>query len=564
MKTNVKALCFLVTVITAVVCQQIYAQEFGGGANPNEPTPVATEPVPITIDANDPGIAVVYQSQESKLVYDPNETSARNYLEMWVKTNGHKLGWDPTKKRFLSLEHVFFKTEAPASDRNFLVNRDIAARRAALRGKVRYIRFIATKMSASEQFETPGTDVYSQLNTEYEGIRQRLETLRQEVVKLLEQVNKAEAEALAGATTQDRINALLDAAITRLGVDFDSGKVAIDKQERFERIKAEYQNAKTQYDTLLQEANNVRGKVISEWKSSIVSESQMAVTGATVLHQYESWDKNTKQYEVAVLLCWSPQLELAARATLTNEPIDFKGAVGKYSLDNWLNDQDLSAMVGPRSFLDDRGQRHFLGISSRPYIAYNGDLDERQRESADAEAEAMVGFSLFADVLNTRSAKLIAQNILSDDLDEDTTITKIVETLDQLWIQSYKEMNTHGVQPVRRTRVNHFLTGVDMHVSVYAISADEAASAMKIQEESARTAIAINKNQEWKRGRNEEIRRQIQAAQNDPASRRAGEAAGNTAVKIVPETHNRTQDTMKRSNTIQGTIGSGGPVDEDW
>ena len=185
-------------------------------------------------------------------------------------------------------------------------------------------------------------------------------------------------------------------------------------------------------------------------------------------------------------------------------------------------------------------------------------MDERNRDIADTNAETMAVFSLFADVHIVRNFTQVVQTISTGNMDDDATDTKVAESLEQTMRQSFSDLHIHGLQPLKTARLKHFITGSDIHVSVYGINAEDAAAVMEIQEESAKTAIAIHQNQAWRRGRNEEIRRQVETAQNDPASRKAGAAA----VK-AKETGERTTSTQQKT-AIPGAIMSNGPADEDW
>jgi hypothetical protein len=410
-------------------------------------------------DANIPGVATVYQMRARQT----SETSARNSLESWARDHGLSLGWDPEKERLTTLEFAFFETGDPTNDRNFLGKRESEFQKAIVRAKVDIIRFIHSRMTASYQFEMPGTDVYRQLNDRYTGIRQRLETKRQEVLRLLEQVEWAETEALKGATARDRINALLDAAMQHLGAEFDSGRIAADKREQYERLKSEYQNVNAQYDALLKEAETIRNNWIAEWNRGIVREGQMQMAGATLLHQAESWDSNTRQYEVAVLLCWSPQLERAARAVLTDEPINFKGDVGMLSLRDWLDAQDLSVMVGPRSFIDNRGHRHFIGIATQP-VRSNRAEDAINRQMADMSAQQMVVRSLSSGVYySLKKSTTIADTGLQAE-------ERRIENFEESIGYSDSHIAVSGLRLLLRTVTKHPLSGQDMHVSVWGAS----------------------------------------------------------------------------------------------
>ena len=155
--------------------------------------------------------------------------------------------------------------------------------------------------------------------------------------------------------------------------------------------------------------------------SKFTSESsvfaKMPLLGGTVIQQTESWNKTDKQYQVAVLVCWSIGLEEAARAAMTGEPL-LTGPQGDKSdtVQEWIKKQDLGAMVGSRQYLDGKGQRHFLGITARP-VSRNAAKDSENRDLAAESAQVMTVYSLFADVDTTVTAKQMATESTTSDPD---------------------------------------------------------------------------------------------------------------------------------------------------
>ncbi|MDR1611491.1 MAG: hypothetical protein LBT97_01780 [Planctomycetota bacterium] len=509
------------------------AGEFGAAARAEEPAPVeAAEAV-----QPDGGAEAVYEAQVAPgTAYAPDQSAAEQLQAFMNDTTTKKEkwveGWDNKRKRLFVLAYTAFNTEDPRSDRNFLIKREMAAKQAILRAKADVISFVNIEMSAMDQIDVPGTDLYAALNQEYDAVRQRLDRQREIVAKLMERVNDAEAKALAGATFDDRVNALMEAAIRRLDGEFDAGAIEAAQRGRFETAKQRYEESLAEYEELRRKAETMRGEVRNAFSSSVSLQAKMPLTGAVVIQQAESWDEEAEQYQVAVLFCWSAELEKAARAALSGEPPEAgEGRTDGQSFAEWLSSQDLSVMVGPRQFLDNQGRRHFLGVAARP-ASRDAASDQNNRTIADLFAGQMAVFALFADVDAFSEARQLAETRSSGDL-EKMSETVVAETLTVRLTQKFEKMRIQGLAPVRRETARHPLTGQNMHVSVFAVSPDSAATAMLLERQAALSAIAVNQEQAFRNARTQALNAAVGEARTDPAAQRAGALAGRAEIEAA-------------------------------
>ncbi|MDR2392447.1 MAG: hypothetical protein LBE84_12330, partial [Planctomycetota bacterium] len=502
------------------------AGEFGAAARAEAPAETAEAAPP------DAGAEAVYAAQvESGTSYVPDQTAA-DQLQAYLDGKNWTPGWDEARKRFFVLEYAAFNLDDPRSDRNFLIKREMAAKQAVLRAKADIIRFVNGEMSALDQIDVPGTDLYAALNQEYEAVRERLNRQREIVAKFLASVNASEAKVLAGVTFDDRANALMEAAIRRLDGEFDAGSIEIAQKERYEEAKRRYEAAWAEYEGLRLKAEAMRGEVRNAFSSSVSVQAKMPLTGAVVVQQAESWDGEAEQYQVAVLLCWSAELEKAARAALSGEiPEADEGKAGGQSLDDWLAGQDLSVMVGPRQFLDDQGRRHFLGVTARP-ASPDAATDRNNRTIADLFAGQMAAFSLFADLDAFVEARQLAETRNSGDLEKASDMAA-AETLSERLTQKFEKMRIQGLAPLRRRTLRHPITAQNMHVSVYGISPASAATAMRLERRAALSAIAFNQEQAFRNARTRTFNAAVAGSRNDPAARRAGALADKIEIEAA-------------------------------
>ncbi|MCL2000849.1 MAG: hypothetical protein FWG74_05400 [Planctomycetes bacterium] len=183
------------------------------------------------------------------------------------------------------------------------------------------------------------------------------------------------------------------------------------------------------------------------------------IRGAVVLQQAESWNPTTKEYQMAVLLVWSEQLEQAARSVLTNEATFEQSAVGQASLNDWLDAKDMGTVLGSRQFVDNLGARHFLGIAARP-VGRNDMEDNNNRNLADLSAKQML-------------ARLLVSEVdASWEFHPDST--PLGETIENI-IYTNPPVVVKGMKPVFRAKARNQLTGQDMHISVWGVIAQEEA-----------------------------------------------------------------------------------------
>ncbi|MDR2050900.1 MAG: hypothetical protein LBQ63_03920 [Deltaproteobacteria bacterium] len=506
------------------------AAEFGEKADTDDATAEETS-LEIPLVYEDGGTEVVYAAQAGPGLAYAEGKSAEEQLREYASARGWNEGWDEAKGRYFVIGQAAFQlSDDPAYAENLMPLRETFVKRAVLEAKADVIYFVNTTMSARDQLTTPGTPVFEELNEKYNAVMKKVLAQQKALAKLLENVDAAEARALAGATYGDRLNALMEAAIKRLGGHFDAAAVDAENKKRYEAAKQRYEEAASEFGALEAEAESLKGEVQSTFSSVNDMRAAMTLTGATVIQQAESWDEDKRTYEVAVLLCWSKALENSARAALTGQLIveDKPDAEGR-SIHDWLKQQDLSVMIGPRQFVDAEGQRYFLGVTAREAVR-NTALDSKNRTLADMFAAQVAVFSLFADV----DAKRIAEQAMqerSGGLGDSTAVT--AESLETAMSQSVQKLQVQGLGPLLRKKVTHAISGQEIHVAVYGISPKSAAAAMRLERQAALASIEVNRDQAFKQARSQELRRAVETSRNDPAAGRAGARAGRAELEAA-------------------------------
>lgn len=553
MKAHITTFAMLLAVFVVLTGPRLHGQDFGNKAETQEPE--------ITISADDPGIAEVYKAQSiPQEMESRSQEKATQHLREWADANNFVIGSDESRERIIYLASEEFDTDNPATDPNFILKRERAARIAELMAKDQIISFILMDWSAMEQVRIVGHPAFEELAEEGTVLNNRMEEMQREVAKLLELTDKAEAAALAGATTGDRINALLDAAISRLGRDFDADKIAADKRDNYERLKSAYADTKEKYDALKERAEKIQAQETLTYQNTSSRFSAMPLYGATVLQQAESWNATTKKYEVAVLMCWSNKLQRAALATLAGDVTVLSDKPKSQTVQEWLKSMDASGKVGSWRYIDDKGRMWFLGIAARP-VSDNTTRNRANRLNAQRAARSMALFSLFADVQAKETAELLSKDIQSDKGEE----THFFETFDLSIMQKIENLPVSGLGPVGPPlEVTHRLSGLPLHVSVYGINPQNAALAMKTHESMMKAAIEANRNMEYRRGQTQEWNRQLEASKNDPKARAAGAANVKKATTGTPLPARKTVPGQKTTAAPQEGSIIVGTADDDF
>ena len=312
----------------------------------------------------DGGTEAIAEAQATKPPVEPFK-SAEKVLNEVAKSKGWQTKWDRKKGRIIKIESAEFVCKDPATDKKFFLLRDMAAKKAVLKAKVGIIETFSAEMSGSDMLDVPGSDVEKELGAERKAVADAVEAQKKELIKLLEQTDKAEADTLKETTFGQRLDDMMAACIKKLDADYNANQRGEDAKARLEELKKKYADAQKLYKELQAKADKMNKALKSKQTSATTKMAKMPLFGASVIMQTESWDKTTGRYQVAVLVTWSKVLEEAARAIATGNQYTTKP--GQKSVHDWLAEQDLGSMVGPRQYVDNEGNRWFLGISSRRY-----------------------------------------------------------------------------------------------------------------------------------------------------------------------------------------------------
>jgi hypothetical protein len=492
--------------------------------------------------SDDGGNAAVSEFQDGK-VEAPRGLSpsqkAGNVLRKLARDKGFKVGgWDDKKNRIMVIKQT---GEAIDSyDPDFLQKREALAIEASLLAKATIIESFTTTASAENILSVPGNPIAKQLEAEQKQIKAMeaqaqkfyLQAQRETSV-LLSAYDQAQADELRGVTFGDRLNSLLEATIKKLDETFDSQQITEDKKQRLSDVKMRLDTARKIEDDkqkLLEEVQNkiaeLQGQVKKETRSAIETTSSMPLFGATTLMQVESYDDLRGQYNIASLVVWSPKLELEARGMLLGAGKG-KPRKNKISIDEWLDKQNLSSMVGARRYLASDGSTNFMGISAVEYDPDDSGSYSMLEEEAILWAKQAAILSLKASVESVKSAERLKRDIRGADGKVESKILKDFSANIQ---ESVKNLTIRGLETLRIEETVHEPTGKNIIVAVANVNSALAVKASDIMKDMYATLKEVNADQSFIQGEEAGMKAEADKTLNNKAIFDAGVASGSNQV----------------------------------
>lgn len=511
------------------------------------------------------GVDAIAKAATEPYVQPPQtETvSAEAKLNEYLTSKNWGAGWDARKKRMFVVQSEFFNVDDPAYDDEFVTKRSVYATMANMGGKAQMAEFMRTEMTAVDQLNAPGTDVFDKLNKEFVKQQRKFEKQKQLVMKMMGQLDTAEAAKLAGVTWDDRGKALIDAIIKKLDESFDAGDIAADKLKKYQQAKKRYTEAAAELVRLEKAAQAIKGKVKQETVSAVETLARAPIFGATILAQAESYDAEEQLYEVAVLMVWSHKLEASARALMTAEPVNLKAKEG-VTVNQWIAKQDLATLVGSRQLIDENGERWFIGAYSTPY-GKSASARRKAKGIADLMARKEAVMAVYAD-LETHKQAQIATQTRNAGLGDNDRIA-VADSFAETTRQAVENRQINGLSRVMGKVVNHPISGQPIYVVAYAISGNSAKQALAMEAKSYQNQLAAIGAQQQQKGMQAGYQQAVETAKASTAKFAMGKAqaqnnvAEKTAKPTKPADSKKTKTT--HATTQSSAVINTSEIDED-
>ena len=454
------------------------AQEMGAAVAPAAPAaaaPAATAPaiaqvqqaaqvvaaVPAMEAPEDDGPQIVAENQKyAPTAKASKATDANAAVGAALRERGFAQGYDSERGSIIQIGQAMDNMDNPSSP-DFMTVRELLVRQAELDAKIQIARVVRQQMSGSTRVNTPGTQENADFRQKFAEQIAAVEQQKAKVAELLQMLEQAEGNKLAGTTVDDQWKKVMDGIIKRLDAKYSKDDIAVEKQQQYLQIKAAYDQAKAQLDDLTQKKDALYPRKTVETEAEAYAE--MKLCGAVDLVQAESWDG--KFFHVAVAVVWSPKLQERALLTLgCGAPAG--GKPGEKSLDAWLQEQadrgELARLVGTKQYVDDKGRQYVLGFSAAEVPADATDYEDAIAQ-ADLLAQQAVGFYLFSEGDGSQKVKAAMAKFKGKS-------AELAGAVSGGMAQAMpKDMAISGLGKVYSAKCRNELSGKDIYVSVAAV-----------------------------------------------------------------------------------------------
>lgn len=514
--------------MVAAVAVAVNAQEFGSAAAPAEETPAAAA-VQALAPATGTGAAVAEMQQVQEEETVPAPTAMAQIQDYFNGKEDWQSGYDEEKDRIIVIDAVEFDVKNPKVSSDFINLRKEKMSELMLMAKAKIIETIMSKMSGSRILEIPGNPIAKQLEKEQKEMNKALEVARENLAKL--DADLSAALAARDGVTASELVAVISSWFTKAEKENIAAKFDADKKELYANVKSDFEAAAAQYKELSEQAEALKGTVAKEMKTSLSRVANMPIYGCTVLQQAESIaEKNGRfKYQIAIIYSWSGEMMKASGEILKGESVKFKP--GKKSIKQWLAGKAkkgaLAQWVGPRNYIDNKGNMWFLGISCAA-TDDDADTNMENREIAGLEAGAEVMFTLYSDAMSSKTLNKLMRTKVGANGEEES---KVYQDYNKTQSESFKDIQISGNAELYSGTVRHEASGLDIQVVVYGVNSGSVKTLKDIQARAVALGIEVNTYQEMERGRQERLRSTFEASKDNPAARAAGAATASADLK---------------------------------
>ena len=511
-----------VIAMTLLAASVIFAQDFGAAAD------AAIAELGPEVGQ---GASVEAVNTAAEEAVGEGELSARERIDEYFDSKEDWIqGYDEDNDRILIKEFIEFDIRNPEVSTDFLDLRVEKISELTLNAKAKIIETIMSKMSAERVLSVPGNPIAKQLEKEMKEIDKQIEVSRKQVLAMDAKLAEA-AKSRSSVSTFEWMR-FIAKWFNKAEADNYVAQLDADKQERYKNAKADFDAAAQNYEAIKEKAEELKGSIAKEMKTSASKIAEMPIYGCTILQQAESiTEKNGRyEYEIAIIMCWSMEMQEAAGAILKGEEMKF--TPGKRSVNEWLRKKAeigaLAQWVGPRQFIDNKGNMWFIGISCAP-VSDDADEAEEARGIAELEADMQARFSLYADVSSAKTANKLTRTVRSGADGEATT--KVYKDYSKNLREAIQDISISGMTQLGSYRVEHAPSGLPLEVVVYGINSGSPKALKEIQTKAVALGIEVNTAQEFERGRQAQLKKTFEESKNNPAARAAGAAAAKQDVQ---------------------------------
>ena len=504
----------------------------------NEENPTVQEVVNKTTEAETPA-----HSEEMS-----SETLAEEFLNELGLTEGEN------GDLFVAVGTSTLPEEDPANNPDFLMMREMKANEAALEAKKAFIEFVRTEISASDVVTMPETPLGTDFDNKRNEVESKITSALRKYKKALKSLDKTEHKKNRGLTFADLAKEGIIAGIQKIKPDFDPSKIEQKKIDAYNQAKLELEATEEDYNSLVAEAETLKGKLGQENISSVETFSSMSVVGLVPIASFESWDG--ENYSTTQIAIWTNKEERRTRELYSG--MDVKFDPGETSLKDFVRSTDWSTAQGARKFFDDKGNFWLLAIGSHPIKGNSSTAMRKAKGFAKTNAQKQIAYILYSEAKAKALAQTKMQEIATGNIDgsmENQSVESFAETLSQ----SVTKKNIQGMSQKLGKKYTHPISGQKMYVSVYGISSKGVRKARLIEGSQARAAQDQIKENQRSTGVKAGMNKAITDTKKDKSSFNQGFKEGTAKAKTTSKTNSSANSvSQKKQNTKSSTSKKGG------
>ena len=443
------------------------AQEIGAAVAPAAPAAPAVQAAPVAppapaaaVPVGDAGPQIVVENQKRAPTVKAKKFDANQAVITALRERGLAQGYDPVRGSIIQIGEAMDNMDDPSAP-DFAIRREMLVRQAELDAKIQIASLVRRTFNGSTRVNTPGTSERADFRQRFGPQIAAAEEQKAKVAELLQALEPAEGNKLAGITVDSQWLTVMDGVIRRLEAKYGKSDIAVEKQQQYLQVKAACDQAKATLEDLKQKQDALYPR--NEVETVAESYAAMRLCGAVDLVQSESW--NGKIFKVAVAVVWSPKLQERALTTLAwGMPVG--GKPGEKPLDAWLQEQadngELALLVGTRQYIDDKGRQYVLGFSATEVPSDATDYEDAIART-DLLAQQAVGFYLFSEGEGSQKTKLSLAKFKGRS-------AELASAVSASMVQAMpKDMEIRGLGKVFSTTCRHEVSGKEIYVSVAAV-----------------------------------------------------------------------------------------------
>lgn len=412
--------------------------------------------------------------------------SIKNDLSEKLKEGGIKQGWDDKKQRFGGIQVYKFRQGEKVNLEDYFAFRQLASLGAMLTAQSSLAQWLGAEASMDVCLNDPGNPQtsaggpYAQAKKELEV---RIAALRKQA-----EIVGAKASGDLNLTSSDRWKILTDVIIKKIDSSYDPKKSAEEKKQKIAEFKQEFESIRSSIGELEQKLLEYQRAYSKSLKAGMPITYDHVIFGLSSV----AWGENLSPdgtLTVGLAFVWSPKLAKSAHAALTGDPtLDTDNVKGTESIDQWIEKQDLSSIGAFRYFIDDQGDRWFIGTGFCP-----NSLD-RSDQVARFQATMNLYMPLYSRLKGMQYNSTEARGGTRA---TDLPARVVYDLKEQL--QSFSRQNTRGSQsklnkdvdwPAQIVKTGD-ASSASIAVQVYALDAKSAAAALSAIVQQAMAAAAV-------------------------------------------------------------------------